>query len=216
MFEVLKTVYFVRHGQSVDNTAPVYQSYESPLSELGRKQAAYIAERVAKLSFDSLISSPMQRAKETAETIAKVTSRVPEYSEFLVERIKPSYLYGRPLSDEVARGLWKEWNQTLYTPGKRVGDGENYDDILARANQALQFLQARPERSLVVVTHGFFLRTIVAQVLLGDLLSGEVFKRFQSSAPIENTGLTVLRYQIGGEGLARWYLWVYNDHAHLG
>ena len=31
-----KTIYFIRHGQSEDNAAPVFQAPDSPLSELGR------------------------------------------------------------------------------------------------------------------------------------------------------------------------------------
>jgi hypothetical protein len=34
-------------------------------------------------------------------------------------------------------------------------------------------------------------------------------------AAIENTGLTVLRYQGGFEEGPCWRLWIYNDHAHL-
>ena len=40
-----KVVYFVRHGQSEDNVAPVFQSPDSPLSAVGRNQAARIAAR---------------------------------------------------------------------------------------------------------------------------------------------------------------------------
>src|SRR5712671_4744943 len=66
-----------------------------------------------------------------------------------------------------------------------------------------------------VVTHGYFLRTIVARVLLGPALSGEAFQHLQRVAAIENTGLTVLRYQGGLEDDPCWRLWIYNDHAHL-
>ena len=73
-----KVVYFVRHGQSEDNVAPVFQSPHSPLSAVGRQQAERIAERVSHLSFDALLASPYQRAKETADAIGKVTGKAPE------------------------------------------------------------------------------------------------------------------------------------------
>ena len=69
--------------------------------------------------------------------------------------------------------------------------------------------------ALVVVTHGYFLRTIVARVLLGDLLSGEAFKNIQRTAAMENARLTVLQYREGFEENPAWRLWIYNDHAHL-
>lgn len=211
-----KIVYFVRHGQSADNISPVFQSPDSPLTARGVEQAASIAERVSKLSFETLIVSPFRRAKDTAELIAKATGKKPEFSKLFVERIKPTSVNGKPYDDEKASAAWKEWEKSLYTSGMRVEDGENFDDLVARADKALAFLTARSEQSLVIVTHGFFLRTIVARVLLGDLLSDKAFKRFQKSAAMENTGLTVLRYQSGFEENPRWRLWIYNDHAHLG
>ena len=111
-----KIVYFVRHGQSADNVAPVFQSPDSPLNEKGKKQANSIAQRVSKLSFDALISSPFERAKQTAETIAKTTGKQAEYSELFVERVKPTYINGKPYTDEKASGLWREWETSLYTP----------------------------------------------------------------------------------------------------
>ncbi len=213
--KIEKIVYFVRHGQSADNIAPVFQSPDSPLNEKGKKQAESIAQRVSKLSFDSLIASPFERAKQTAEAIAKATGKQPEYSELFVERVKPSYINGKPYTDEKANALWREWEKSLHTPGMRVEDGENFDDLVVRTDKALAFLQNKKEQSLVVVTHGYFLRTIVARVLLGDLLSGETFRNIQRTTAMENTGITVLQYRESFEGKSAWRLWIYNDHAHL-
>lgn len=212
----MKTVYFVRHGQSVDNVAPVFQSPDSPLSEKGKKQAKYVADRVSKLSFDALITSPLRRAEETARAIERVTGKTPETSDLFVERIKPTGINGKPYADEHAQTVWKEWEKSLYTSTMKVEDGENFDELTDRADRALAFLTSRPEDSLVVVTHGFFLRTIVARVLFCTHLTGEAFRQFQKSASMENTGLTVLRYQSDFEQETAWRLWVYNDHAHLG
>lgn len=213
--KIEKTVYLVRHGQSEGNVTPVFQGPDSPLSEQGRKQAESIAQRVSKLSFETLIASPFQRAKETAETIAQATNKQPEYCELFVERVKPTSINDVSRDDEHATTIWKEWNKSLYTPGMRVENGENFDDLVVRADKALEHLKSRSEGSLVVVTHGYFLRTMVARVLLGEFLSGEVFKRFQRMSSMENTGLTILRYQsTPGEG-SIWRLWIYNDHAHL-
>jgi broad specificity phosphatase PhoE len=212
-----KIVYFVRHGQSAGNAAPVFQAPDSPLNEKGREQAEKIAERISKLSFEVLITSPFQRAKETAEAIAKASHKEPEYSDLFAERAKPTSVSGKPHADEKADAAWREWEKSLYTSGvRRVEDGENFDDLIARADNALAFLKDRTEQSLVVVTHGFFLRIIIARVLFGDLLSGELLKKFQKATRTENTGITVLRYQAAFEESPAWRLWIYNDHAHLG
>ena len=99
-----KTVYFVRHGQSVDNTSPVFQSVNSPLSEKGIRQAKNIAKRLSTLQFESLISSPVQRALETAQQIADKTGKQVVHSDLFVERVKPSEI---DVSHGVTRLLMK-------------------------------------------------------------------------------------------------------------
>jgi len=215
-FKIQKTVYFVRHGESADNVAPVFQSPDSPLNEKGRGQAERIAERASKLPFDALIASPFRRAGETAQAVAAATGKSVEYSELFVERVKPTSINGKPYTDEHANTLWRSWEESLFTSGMRVEDGENFDDLVARADKALDFLLNRPEQSLLVVTHGYFLRTIVSRVLLGDLLSGEASRRFQMKVATQNTGITVLRYNAAFEEDPAWRLWIFNDHAHLG
>jgi broad specificity phosphatase PhoE len=210
-----KIVYFVRHGQSLANAAPIFQPLDSPLSETGRRQAACVAGRVSKLGVQALLSSPLERAKETARAIADATGLEPEYSSLFVERVKPPRIDGKPFTDEEAHALWTEWNKSLYVPGMRVASGENFDDLIERAGAALAFLKARPEASIAVVTHGYFMRTVVAHAVLGDLLSGQTFKRFQLIAGMENTGIAALHYgEVYGEERC-WRVQVYNDHAHL-
>lgn len=210
-----KVVYFVRHGQSVDNVTPVFQSAASPLSKIGHKQAKTIAHRASNLSFEALITSTYTRARETASYIEKATGKKAELSDLFIERKKPSSVDGKPHSDAKAKDLWRKSNESLFTPGLRVDDAENFDDILERADKALEFLDSRQEESILVVTHGYFLRAIVARVILGDSFSPEALKNFQSVASMENTGLTVLRYQAAPEEEHCWRLWIYNDHAHL-
>ena len=210
-----KVVYFVRHGQSVDNAAPVFQALSSPLSPLGQEQAEDIATRVSEISFDTIIASPVLRAKQTSEIIAKKTNKIIKYSDLFIERIKPKSIDGKPFTDQLASQIWRQWETSLFTPGMRVEDGENYDDIVSRADKALAFLNNQPEQSMVVVTHGYFLRTMVARAILGNLLNGELFQKFQSSVGMENTGLTILKYKAAFEEDPCWRLWTYNDHAHL-
>lgn len=210
-----KIVYFVRHGQSNDNVAPVFQALDSPLSEEGLKQAKFIATRISKVSFDKLISSPLQRTKQTAEEISKVVSKPIEFSDLFVERVKPSSIGGKPYSDPKASQTWRDWEESLVSEGMKVEDGENYQDIIQRTDKALEYLYNQSEKTLVVVTHGYILRTLVARVLLGDTLTPESYKNFQKVASMENTGITVLSYEGAFEQDPCWRLWIYNDHAHL-
>lgn len=210
-----KTVYFVRHGQSVDNALPVFQSVGSPLSDQGIAQAKSIAERLSTVRFDTLIASPLQRAKETATYISEKTDKDLVLSDLFVERIKPSEIDGMPWTNEEANKVWRAWEKSLYTPGQRVSDGENYDDTVARVDRALAFLEVQTESTIAVVTHGYFLRAIVARVLLGDNLNGNIMKRFQERASVENTAITVLKFSDAYEENFTWRLWTLNDHSHF-
>lgn len=216
MATVQKTVSFVRHGESDDNPRPVFQSEDAPLSRRGHRQARVIAERISNLAFDALISSTLPRAADTARCIADATGKQPEFSDLFIERRKPSSIEGKPHTDEAAARLWRAWDETMHTPGsERIEDAENYDAIIERSDNALAYLEERPESSLVVVTHGNFLRTIMGRVLLGGGMTGDNLRSIQASAEMENTGITVLRYTDGFERDFGWQLWTYNDHAHF-
>lgn len=212
---IYKTVWLARHGQSEDNARPVYQSVASPLSEHGQWQAARLAARLAHTDFDLLISSPLKRAAQTAQVIAQACGYGVDFNDMFVERIKPVSIDGKPHSDARAAQVWEAWEDSLFTPGLRVEDGENYDDMLSRAGEALAFLDARPETAILVVTHGFFLRTLVTRILLGSEFPAEAYRRIHTSLTMQNAGLTVLRYHAYATEPPQWRLWTHNDGAHL-
>ncbi len=58
-------LWLIRHGESVDNVDG--SQGDTGLSECGRSQARGIAPELAKVSFDTVWSSPLRRAKETTE-----------------------------------------------------------------------------------------------------------------------------------------------------
>ena len=210
-----KLVYFVRHGESGGNVGTIYQPLDSPLNTKGKEQAAFIARRVLSLSFESMISSPLRRTKETAEIIAASVGKKIEFCDLFVERKKPTNLNGKPYTDNDANTLNLEWEKSLYTSGYRAEDGENFDEIVDRADEALEYLAKRPDSRLLVVTHGYFLRTILARILLGDTIDDATFKHFQSRIRSTNTGITVLEHDTDLPSPS-WRLLVWNDHAHLG
>lgn len=212
---VKKIVYFVRHGQSEGNVGNVFQAPDSPLNDEGKKQAERIAGRVARVSCDVLISSTLPRALSTAEVIGRVVEKTPEPSPLFVERVKPSHVAGKPCDDSEALSAHRAWSESMFTPGMRVADGENFDDIVARADKALEFLEARPERVLVVVTHSFFLRALCARAIMRHSLTGPILREYIDGTAMMNAGLSALLLEETNEG-DRWRLWVYNDHVHLG
>jgi broad specificity phosphatase PhoE len=65
-------VYLARHGQTAYNLERRFQGQlPVPLDDTGRAQAAELAERAAAHGFAALCSSPLLRARETAEIVAR-------------------------------------------------------------------------------------------------------------------------------------------------
>ena len=209
----MKTIYFVRHGESVGNAAPVFQSPDEILSEKGRKQAEFLAKRAERLPIQALVVSTMARAQETARIISSRIHKEVESSDLFVERRSPSEIVGRSLHDEEAKRRAKEWEQSIFTSNTRFSNAENFDDLKERALQALAFLERRPESEILVVSHGFFLRMLVGQIIFEELLTPGFFERMNFGMLTKNTGISVARYD--SEASRKWSLLVWNDHAHL-
>ncbi len=219
----MKTVYFVRHGESEANAGrEIYHGEATPLTEKGREQARFIAKRCAKLEAEVLIASTAVRAQQTASFIAESTGLPVEVSGLFTERKQPPELMGRSRTDEDAIRLEHEWALTLLKDGVRVGGGENFADLKARVLEGLRHLHERPEERILVVSHGFFLHMLVALVTLGESLTSAEFNRVAPAVWMDNTGLTRIEYRdqvftrIDGERHRGWVLRVWNDHAHLG
>lgn len=211
----MKTVYFVRHGEShinIEGDATIIDE-SSPLSADGRKQAEAVARRCAKLRVELIVASPQVRARETAEFIAKETMLPLTYSEFFIERQIPSALLGKPRGR--IRDALETWNKSFFV------EGQTFNALCARAGNALSYLYDRPESSILVVTHGFLMRTILARLIFGDTLTPNELKKFMKATRTDNTGITVLTYGAVPRHAvdpheARWMIRVFNDHAHLG
>ena len=224
----MKTIYFVRHGESESNInirlmQGAFQGETSPLTPKGEEQARFIAERCTKLPIDVILSSPAVRARSTAHAIQMATGATLEEHAMFTERRSPSELFGRPRSDPEMQKLVVRWYETFYQDGVRVGDGENFEDLKTRVCAALDYLAKRPEQHILVASHGFFLHMVISVVLLGDTLTVDEFRRVARKVRMNNTGITQLEYFLPEDGrnldkvpYEKWVLRIWNDHAHLG
>ncbi|MEK7176327.1 MAG: histidine phosphatase family protein [Patescibacteria group bacterium] len=211
----VKKIYLVRHGESGGNATGVYQNADTLLTEKGRVQAEFIAGRCEKFAIDFIVSSSMKRAVETAEIVNKKLDKLLEISDLFVERRRPKAQMGLHKDSPEALAIDKALIANFTKLGARFSDEENFEDLRERASQALEFLKNREEENILVVTHGFFLRMIIARAIFDDKLSGgecdKIIRKFHTA----NTGLTVLGYD-KRQPDSPWWLWVWNDHAHLG
>ncbi len=124
------TLLLTRHGQAAAGDVMLGGQLDVPLTAAGRSEAEALAHRLSGVRIDRIVSSPMLRAIETAQTIA--TGRPVELDERLRELD-----YGRWESltyaeidarDPELRARWEHDPAATHSPG-----GESGDDVAARA-----------------------------------------------------------------------------------
>jgi broad specificity phosphatase PhoE len=211
----MKKIYFVRHGESEGNAGIIRQGPQTPLTERGKKQAHFIAARSSKLPLEVIISSTMRRAQETADIIANTVKKPVELSNLFIERRGPTNLIGKSKDDPEVLHAEQVIKENFPSEDFRFSDEENFDDLKKRADFALKLLQTKSEENILVVTHGFFMRVMLAYAVFDNELTGYECERFMRAFRTENTGLTVLLLD-HEDNCPVWRIWTWNDHAHLG
>ncbi|MDO8510498.1 MAG: histidine phosphatase family protein [bacterium] len=210
----MKTIYFVRHGESEGNAGLVFQGPSSSLTEKGKEQAAFLAKRFTKLSVDVIIASTMKRAEETAVIINDVINKPIEFSGLFVERRRPSWHVGRAKDDPEVLEADKRIQENFGVEEFRLSDEENFEDLKERAEKSLKYLAHRKEDKILVVTHGLFLRIVMASIIFEKNLTGREAGEFIRAFHMKNTGITVVIND--PEATKTWWIRTWNDHAHLG
>ena len=215
-----KIIYFFRHAQSDGNLRHIQSTdedihpSEQHLTNLGIEQSQNLARRVSRLNLEIIISSTLIRARETTEILNQNKDHRVEYSDLFIEKQKPSSIIGQIRQEPRILEIEQNWSNSLFTPNTKIEDGDSYDSVLARAEQAIEFLKSKPETVLGVVTHQFFLNALIIKLILGDALTSDIYKRLQEQYWLENTGIVVLHYH-PEYPYTGWKLITYNDTSHL-
>ena len=133
------------------------------LSDEGRTQAARLTERLHDVQIDAIYSSPLDRAVETAQPIARDHKlRVRQREE--IGEVKYGELEGKSLKTLAKGKMWmrlRAWPSDVRFPG-----GESLRETQARAVAAIERLRAEhPKQVVAVVSHGDWIRLSVAHFL---------------------------------------------------
>ena len=207
-------VFFVLHGESEGNTGPNWPTDDTPLTLRGQLQSREVAKRLSGAAPDVILSSPMRRAVQTAEIIASTVRLRSEHHELFTERRLPSSVTGHPIADEFVAAACRTIDENFHVPGFHMLDEEVFNEIASRANQALAYLAARPEPTIIVVTHGFILRVILSQVLFEGKVSGRdcvsVVRRFCADL----AAISFVEYDTRSR-YSTWRIRFWNDISHL-
>jgi probable phosphoglycerate mutase len=121
------------------------------LGEVGREQARRLARRFANENVASVQTSPLERARETAEPIAAATGAAVEVNEGLLE-IGFGEWTGRTFEALSGDARWAAWNGARAV--NRPPGGEAMLEVQVRVIAVLEALRsAYPDRTLVLVSH---------------------------------------------------------------
>jgi broad specificity phosphatase PhoE len=161
---VAATLYLVRHAaHDRVNRSLCGRMPGVTLGEEGRRQAERLAERLGSEDVAAVYSSPLERARETAEPLARRLGVPVQLAEELNEIDFGSWS-GRRF-DELARDLiWESWNRARTSV--RPPGGESFEAAQARAIAFLNEVPIRHDGARVVaVSHCDVIRAALCAVL---------------------------------------------------
>ena len=177
-----RTVTLVRHGQTASSARMAYSGRSDiPLTETGREQALHAAQQLVDADIDAVVTSPLIRARDTAQAIADATGAPLTVDERLTE---VDYGAFEGLDRAAARAAvgapFDAWRADPF--GAPVPGMEPLADALARARAATADALAAHEHP-VIVGHQGILRIVL--VALGQMQPGDYFAtRLHEAQPL--------------------------------
>ncbi|KRK80689.1 histidine phosphatase family protein [Companilactobacillus nodensis] len=198
-------LYFVRHGKTEWNLEGKYQGGhgDSPLLPESLHDINKLAGRLQHVRIDHAYTSPLPRAKTTAETLLKDMNRnIPltvvdglrEFDLGIMEGQK--FVKLEKEMPEVIHSFRFEPSTYDY---ERI-QGESFEQVAKRTNEAVQNIvdESASDSSALIVSHGAALVTCI-QSLLGAKVAD-----IRKNGGLSNTSLTHLQYSNGEYKLIKW------------
>jgi probable phosphomutase (TIGR03848 family) len=190
----MATVLLVRHGRTIANATGLLAGRTAgiALDSVGKRQAATTAERIGAVPVAAVVSSPLERCRQTARAITAFQQGEPQQ---LVERGIIEADYGdwqnRKISDLAKEPLWRVVQanpSAVVFPG-----GESMQTMQSRAVAAIRRLDAQieaehgPNAVWVAVSHGDIIKSVLADALGMHL---DLFQRIT----VGPASVSVIRY----------------------
>jgi broad specificity phosphatase PhoE len=165
-------MYLARHGQTAYNAEGRFQGQGAvPLDATGRAQAAELAERAVPYEFVALWCSPLLRARETADAVARRVGLIPREDARLMETDSGDWT-DRSFAEVQAEApiefeRFRTGDPTFAFPG-----GESFAQQGVRVAAAFHDIK-RAEAPALIVCHGGVIRIALFQRTKDRELLGE-------------------------------------------
>ncbi len=142
-------ILMIRHGQTDWNLEKRPQGKaDIPLNETGIKQAIEISQKLKDEKIDIIVSSPLKRAKQTAEIINTEIQCPILYEEGISERDMGEF-EGKRIEESNLEAFWN------YEKNEKYEKAENIQDFFQRVYQTLDDIIGQyPEKNVLIVSHG--------------------------------------------------------------
>lgn len=209
-------VIIVRHGQSTYNAQKIIQGRcnESVLTEKGIADAQQLGQALREVKIDAFYCSPLQRAKQTAETIQaslvhptalQPTDRLLEIDLPLWEKLKKDAAKSQFAAD------YRQWKENPHEFKMILEDGTEHYPVLALYKQAQDFwreaISKHQGQTILIVAHNGINRCLIMSAIG---ISSDRYHTIQQS----NCCINILNFS-GGFGDAV-QLESLNQTSHLG
>jgi probable phosphomutase (TIGR03848 family) len=188
------TVILARHGRTSANTGGILagRSKGVHLDDLGEKQAAAAGVRVAGIPLAAVVSSPLERCRETAAAIAKAQpAKVAVRTDRDVAEVDYGEWTGRPMTELVKEPLWR--TVQAHPAGVVFPNGESMARMSARVVAAVRRWDAAieaehgPDAVWLLSSHGDPIKAVLADALGMHL---DAFQRIV----VDPGSLSIVRY----------------------
>ena len=138
-------IYLVRHGEVNHNLYKLYNREDEDLNETGIEQAKELIGKIKDIEYDFVISSPLLRAKHTADII-NVKNRNIILDDRLKER-DPGNLSGQSIQNTNREEYWNYYTTIQY------GTSENIKTFFERIYNFIDELKQKDYESILIVAH---------------------------------------------------------------
>ena len=156
-------VYIIRHCESASNKVRSFAGRaDVDISEKGKLQLENLGEYFKNICLDKIYTSPLIRAKKTADSINLLGNAEIIIDERLIE-ISLGVLDGKPVDDmsAIQRDNWNNAPHLFYVEG-----GETMADVSLRAESAIKDIVENNEgKKIAICSHGCFIRNLMRILL---------------------------------------------------
>ena len=162
-------IYLIRHGETDRNKVKCLQGRtDIELNEYGRELAYKTAEGLKEVDFDMIFTSPLKRARETAEIIRRGRN-VPVIIEERIQEISFGECEGLCYGKDNYSIPDKDFMNFFDQPERYAVPvaGESFEEVIARTGEFLKELADKREyqdKTILLSTHGCALKAILANV----------------------------------------------------